>query len=776
MDCVFWLAHGILCIDGWLTLPPPARRQVEVILRLGGVDVRCKGRCLTGRVLAESGNREVRRWYVLISLDKAWTTASHVESITLATPVGLLHWLGGFDRLICADLRTRLAAFYPEMLHRLEGFVEKALAEQRLDLDDPVLHRNLALISKALWGRPPSEPAPRRSSDRSGEVERISFYGKTPTHPPVSLVLGLLLLPDLLELHFPQLERATGIGGWEVVMVVNPFADTSSFRQRLEGLVDLYGVPAKVVFLSRPATWADAMNIGVENAVGEHVVLLDGHTLCFDPAGLASLIDPLVQDRSVAITAPVVRHFDATVRSAGFQVEFEEEPSGAPVSIEPVSLEDSPRQGGDRRLAACSSDCLALRRSLFRDLEGLTGIYTRPDLEAVDLGLRARRRGLSVVRVPAAFTRFSETAAPPALPTRIPPDQWDYYLLTRRRSKFEVIPREVLPSPLRDSQSDEAPFATVVIPTLNPGSELAEVLDRLERQEGCPPFEILVIDSGSHDGTRRLLNQRGIRHRVIDRRDFNHGLTRNFGIREARGKVVALLSQDALPEPCWLAGLVAAFVDPEVAGAYSRQVPRPKASQFVEKQLSRWPASGTEPRSQEIPSLARFSRLSLEDQLAMLCFDNVSSAVRRSVALAIPFRALPFGEDRDWSYRVQAAGYAIRFCPASVVIHSHERSSWYQLRRTFVDHRLILQMLEGGTASERNLPTFLSWWGSELSVLQSEAAEARTAWRRFRSRMAAPFRSGASVAGSYLAIRATPQVASGSRSWRWVKRRLSTGL
>lgn len=319
-----------------------------------------------------------------------------------------------------------------------------------------------------------------------------------------------------------------------------------------------------------------------------------------------------------------------------------------------------------------------------------------------------------------------------------------------------------------------APAATVVLPTLEPGPELVEVLDRLAAQEAPGGLEILVIDSSSQDGTVTLLEERGIRHLVIPREEFNHGLTRNLGVRESSGEVVAFLSQDALPQPGWLAGLLEAFEDPAVAGAYSRQVPRPDASPFAVDQLANWPASSPEPRRQVMPLRSEFAELPLEDKLATVCFDNVSSAVRREVALEIPFRELSFGEDRDWAYRVLIAGYVLEYRPASAVVHSHDRSFFYGLRRTFADHRLIRELLEPGEPPR--LSGLIAGIRAETLRLIDVASRASTPWLRTRARWRAPLRALEANLGPYLAGRSVPLAAGGSRTWGWLQRRLAKGL
>jgi glycogen(starch) synthase len=104
-----------------------------------------------------------------------------------------------------------------------------------------------------------------------------------------------------------------------------------------------------------------------------------------------------------------------------------------------------------------------------------------------------------------------------------------------------------------------------VINTYNRASSLPLTLAGLRHQQ-YSPFEVVVVNGPSTDGTHELLQHLND-VRVVDCADVHLGRSRNIGIEAAAGELVAFIDDDAIPEPDWLEVLNAAFDDPEVGGA-----------------------------------------------------------------------------------------------------------------------------------------------------------------------------------------------------------------
>ena len=97
---------------------------------------------------------------------------------------------------------------------------------------------------------------------------------------------------------------------------------------------------------------------------------------------------------------------------------------------------------------------------------------------------------------------------------------------------------------------------SVVIPVKDGRRYLEELLGALEREA---PDEVLVIDSGSSDGSVEIARAPGVEVLEIAPGEFCHGRTRNLGAERTTGELICFLTQDATPCPGWLAAYREAF-------------------------------------------------------------------------------------------------------------------------------------------------------------------------------------------------------------------------
>src|SRR5689334_12691848 len=101
------------------------------------------------------------------------------------------------------------------------------------------------------------------------------------------------------------------------------------------------------------------------------------------------------------------------------------------------------------------------------------------------------------------------------------------------------------------------PSASVIVPTHNGAEMLSECLDALGAQT-FRDFETIVVDDASTDNTVRLLESYTWVEVVRLEGERGHGFVMpvNVGLAHARGDVLVLLNNDAVPDPSWLGELM----------------------------------------------------------------------------------------------------------------------------------------------------------------------------------------------------------------------------
>ena len=289
--------------------------------------------------------------------------------------------------------------------------------------------------------------------------------------------------------------------------------------------------------------------------------------------------------------------------------------------------------------------------------------------------------------------------------------------------------------------------ATVVVPVKDGARDLPALLAALAAQAGPARLEVVALDSGSRDASRRLLEQAGARVIAVER--FDHGETRNLGVREARGDYVLFLSQDAAPtRPDYVARLIETLSgDPRLAGAFARQVPRSGADPLTRRDLMSGVAAGPEPRRVFL-SEAEYASLDPGERHRLSVFDNVASAAPRRLLLDHPFGASRFGEDLEWGQRMLRAGWGLAYVPQAVVAHSHARRARALFRRNYLGHRLLWRLFGLATVPDR--------WHLLRAGALSLAGDLRTLAREGAAPglwLAAPLQALAAVYGQYRGVR-----------------------
>ena len=215
------------------------------------------------------------------------------------------------------------------------------------------------------------------------------------------------------------------------------------------------------------------------------------------------------------------------------------------------------------------------------------------------------------------------------------------------------------------------------IPTLNAG-EHGAILAAAVASQTLQPESVLVIDSGSDDGTVETFGRAGARIHSINRQDFNHGGTRQLGVDMIPdADLIIFLTQDAVPaDPHAFERLDRCFDDPGVGAAFGRQLPRPGAGSIeAHARLFNYPDAS------RVTTLGDRATMGIKT----VFLSNSFAAYRRADLLAVggfPSHLI-MGEDTYVAAKMLLAGKKVAYCAEAMVYHSHNYNLVEEFRRYF---------------------------------------------------------------------------------------------
>lgn len=284
---------------------------------------------------------------------------------------------------------------------------------------------------------------------------------------------------------------------------------------------------------------------------------------------------------------------------------------------------------------------------------------------------------------------------------------------------------------------------SVVIPTLNGGDLLVQVVERVLEQKTPWPFDLLIIDSGSSDGSLELLRTKNVRIHAIPKAEFSHGGTRNLGVELTAGEYVAFLTQDALPvDAFWLFNLVSVLEhEPKAAGAFGKHLAYPEASPFVKRDLA---AHFDHLAKQPIyldknTDAERFATGEAAWRQILHFYSDNNSCLRRSVWTQIPYPAIDYGEDQVWADLIIKAGYKKAYALNALVYHSHNYNEQETFERSQIEANFFYKqfgyvLLAGNAAYTKTLSSLNKQdaWYADLNAIESDQLKKQLALNEAR--------------------------------------------
>ena len=213
------------------------------------------------------------------------------------------------------------------------------------------------------------------------------------------------------------------------------------------------------------------------------------------------------------------------------------------------------------------------------------------------------------------------------------------------------------------------------------GGELLLRAVRAVTEQTLRPSEILIYDTESTDGAvqqiKALVGKIPLKVFPVLKHEFDHGGTRNAGLKQARFPWVLYLTQDAVcADSGTFAALLASIAGKNVVAVYGKQLPHSDANPLAA--TAREANYGSERIEQ---NMARAAQLGIKTWFSSnsFCIWN-KSELTKAGGFA---EKLILGEDMHAAARLIQAGGTVIYEPGAQVRHSHNYSAFEEFRRYF---------------------------------------------------------------------------------------------
>ena len=220
----------------------------------------------------------------------------------------------------------------------------------------------------------------------------------------------------------------------------------------------------------------------------------------------------------------------------------------------------------------------------------------------------------------------------------------------------------------------------LIIPTYQPDEKFDQLMKRLQTQTR-QPNQIYVINTLVQGKENVIEEKYGHFPNLvvinIEKEEFDHGGTRNYGASLSSAEFVLFMTQDAVPANDKLIdNMLKAFSKEEIAVVYGRQLAGENANV-----IETYTRVFNYPDKDEIKTKADIKRLGIKTYFC----SNVCAMYRKKIyeELGGFVTKTIFNEDMIMASKVIGAGYSISYASKATVIHFHKYTYWQQTYQKF---------------------------------------------------------------------------------------------
>jgi GT2 family glycosyltransferase len=214
---------------------------------------------------------------------------------------------------------------------------------------------------------------------------------------------------------------------------------------------------------------------------------------------------------------------------------------------------------------------------------------------------------------------------------------------------------------------------SVVVAVRDEVDHIQDCIQSLFTQEYQEPYEVIIVDGMSSDGTYEKLtsHQKQYPYILLRNEKFNAAAGRNIGVTHANGDIIAFIDGDAIAAKDWLQQIVATFGKTDAVGVGGPDL-LPSDSSNMARMIGYVMTSPFARGGRFNPSTQHTAS---DEEKYVYHIPTCNLALKREVFNKVGFFDESFakGQDLELNYRIVTAGYKLFYSPAIQVVHHRKQ-------------------------------------------------------------------------------------------------------
>lgn len=205
----------------------------------------------------------------------------------------------------------------------------------------------------------------------------------------------------------------------------------------------------------------------------------------------------------------------------------------------------------------------------------------------------------------------------------------------------------------------------ILCPLYNAEKYITDLNASLLKQKTSFDVSIRYLLTESTDRTKDLLDKLDCVYELVKKNEFSHSLTRERAAFSSSADIIVFVTQDVVIEKeDWLSFLIDPIITGEASATFSRQISNHDAIEKYTRELNY-------PKESYIMDKSKLSSCGLR----AFFYSDAASAMDLKVFKELngyDQKDFPSSEDMYIAYKLIQAGYKLKYCADSVVLHSHD--------------------------------------------------------------------------------------------------------